>query len=125
ATGNPVAAEANQNGVVTVVRYDLGGQQMPPEALAAILQKTQDDQRLAGFRAQKTQRLELRQLGATAFAVQGKNNKGMNYEVRVGIESGDVTVVTLAADKPSTAESDTAANGKTAPGKKTRMKKSQ
>ncbi len=125
ASGNPVTAEANQNGAVMVVRYDLGGQQMPPEALAMILQKTQDDQRLAGFRAQKTQRLELRQLGTTAFAVQGKNGRGANFEVRVGIESGDITVVPVAADKPGTAEADTAADSKTAPAKKTRVKKSQ
>jgi hypothetical protein len=125
ASGSPVTAEANQNGVVLVVRYDLGGQQMPPEALAAIIQKTQDDPRLAGFRAQKTQRLELRQLGVNALAVQGKNAKGATYEVRVGIESGDVTVVPVAAEKPSTADADAGADGKTAPGKKTRMKKSQ
>jgi hypothetical protein len=120
ASGNPVTAEANQNGVVMVVRYDLGGQQMPAEALAAILQKTQEDPRLDGFRAQKTQRLELRQLGAVALAVQGKNGKGQGYEVRVGMESGDVTVVPM-VDKPATAEAGTTADGKTAP-KKSRRK---
>ncbi len=120
-TGNPVTAEANQRGMVMVVRYDLAGQQMPPEALAAIVEKSQDDPRLSGFRAQKSQRLELRQLGTTAFAVQGKNAKGAGYEVRVGVESGDVSVVPV-ADKP---EADATADGKTAPAKKSRGKKSQ
>ncbi len=118
ASGGAVTAEANQNGVVMVVRYDLGGQQMPPEALAAILEKTQDDPRLAGFRAQKTQRLELRQLGVNALAVQGKNGKGQGYEVRVAMDSGDVTVVPVADRPAAAADGNATADAKTAPAKK-------
>ena len=105
------------------VRYDLNGQNVPPEALEMVLQKAQEDPRLSGFRPQKTQRLELRQLGTTALAFQGRTSKGTNLEVRVGVESGEVTVVPL-VDK-SAGDSGDSADGKGAGKKSSRGKKTR
>jgi hypothetical protein len=110
-SGHPVTAEANGNGAVTVVRYDLGGQEVPPAALAAVMQKTQDDQRLSGFRPEKTQKIELRALNSEAFAFTGKNAKGQAYEVRVFAETGDVSIIPV-AEKAGDASADEA-KGKT------------
>lgn len=117
ASGRPVVAEANEQGSVMTVRYDLGNQEVPPVALAAVLQKSQDDQRLSGFRPEKTQKLELRGMGSEALAFTGKNAKGAAYEVRVFVETGDVTIVPV-VDKPAGGDASTDdAKGKT--GKKT------
>jgi hypothetical protein len=118
ASGHPVTAEANTNGVVMVVRYDLTGQDVPQQAMEMVAQKTQEDPRLSGFRPQKTQRIELRGLGTTAFAFLGKTAKGMNYELRIGIESGEMTVIPVAADKTPPGDGDTTADSKANPGKK-------
>lgn len=128
ASGRGVIAEAGNNGSVAVVRYELSGQEVPPQALAAVLEKTQQDMRLAGFRPEKTQRIELRALGSAAIAFTGKNAKGAAYEVRVGADSGEVTVIpapdTAATGKGDDADASGDAKGKT--GKKsTRGKKSR
>jgi hypothetical protein len=120
-TGGTMSAEANANGMVTAVRHDLNPQNVPQQALEMVMQQAQDDPRLAGFRPQKAQRLELRQAGTTALAFQGKTTKGAGVEVRIGMESGELTVVPPAAS----AGDDAAADGKSAGKKTTRTKKSR
>ncbi len=123
ASGHPVTAEANGNGAVMTVRYDLGNQEVPPAALAAVLQKSQDDQRLSGFRPEKVQKLELRALGSEAFVFVGKNAKGSAFEVRVGAENGEVSILPVVA-KAGAGDADSADEAKGKTGKKsTRTKK--
>lgn len=127
--GHKVAADVSPNGVVVTVRYDLGNQEIPPQATALAVGKAQEDPQLSGFRPEKTQRLELRQLpggGAVAFVFLGKNAKGQPYEVRVFAETGDVTVLpALAKDLGGDASADDAADGKGKTGKKTTRKKTR
>ena len=126
--GHKVAADVSPNGVVVSVRYDLGNQEVPQPATEAAAQKAEEDPRLAGFRPQKTQRLELRQLpggGAVAFAFLGKNARGQAYEVRVFAETGDVSVVPITDKELTGASADSTADAKGKNAKKSTRKKSR
>lgn len=127
--GHKVAADVSPNGVVVSVKYDLGSQEVPAQATALVLGKAQEDAMLAGFRPEKTQRIELRQLpggGAVAFAFLGKNAKGQAYEVRVFAETGDVSISPIAAkDISGDASADDGADGKGKTGKKATRKKTR
>jgi hypothetical protein len=122
--GHKVVVDIGSNGTIATVRYDLMGQEVPPQALAMAVQKAEEDQRLNGFRPVKTQRLELRQLGTVAFAFTGKNAAGMSYEVRVLADGSDVSVVPVVEDKAA-ADASTADGKKTTGKKTTRTKKSR
>lgn len=98
ASGRRVSADVTPTGTVLTVRFDLSPREVPEEAVAALRERVMSDPDLAGFRTRRSQRLELRQLGALVFVFLGKNGKGTAYEVRVPADGSNVTVAT-ASDK--------------------------
>jgi hypothetical protein len=123
AQGHKVVVDIGSNGTIATIRYDLMGQEVPPQALAMAMQRAEEDQRLSGFRPAKMQRLELRQLGSVAFAFTGKTTAGKSYEVRVLADGSDVAVVPVVEDKAAAADGTTADSKKTTGKKTTRTKK--
>jgi hypothetical protein len=129
ADGRRVTADVNPNGTVVTVKYDLSAREMPGEAVDLLQQKMELESSLVGFRPQKYQRLELRQLpggGALVYAFLGKNTKGDAYEVRVFADGSDVTIVPASAKDLSAAPKDEpadAAKAKTAAKKTGRAKR--
>ncbi|HEV3166582.1 MAG TPA: hypothetical protein VGZ22_21335 [Isosphaeraceae bacterium] len=93
--GREVTLDVTPQGTVNSMRMDVSAQDIPQAAVLALQNQMQQNPALAGFKPQKYQQLELRQLqgGGAVYALLGKNLKGDALEVRIGPDPSMVNVM--------------------------------